>query len=303
MPYTKDGVRADLIMDPSSLPSRSNVGLVYEQYFNGASRKLRDIVRHEPDDNVAWSHVIAFLEAYGGPQLEYYSNATPEEQREILTEIREKEFYLHYSVSSDKRAWEVVQDLEKTPYKPLVDNLLINYRGKVRETRYPAMIAPIYEMLLCKTPEESLMACSVPRFNHYMVAVGNSSAQKLSKHISNSPIKIYGETENRMLASIAGDKGLVEIQDRNCSIPTLKHIIDQILTAEHPGFCDNLVDRSKYKFGHNSALSLMKHVFEVGGIGIEYKEDPNYNFNETMIPGIGLKDVQPKPSKTKTKTK
>lgn len=289
MPMTKDGVRADIIMDPSSLPSRANVGRVYEQYFNGASRKLRSIVRAEKDDKKAWQHVMSFLEAYGTEQEAYYKNANAKERDEILKEIREREFYLHYRVSSSKRAWEIVNDLEKTIYKPLVDTISLHYRGEHIETKKPAMIAPIYTYLLCKIPDESLITCSIPRFNHYMIAIGASSSQKHTRHVSHNPLKIFGETENRMLIAVAGPMAALEIKDRNCSIPTLKNIIDTFLTADKPTYTDKLVDRSKVKFGEDSALQLVKHIFSVAGIGIKYEKDPNYNFDVNMLPGIGLK--------------
>lgn len=290
MPVTADGVRADVIMDPSSLPSRSNVGRVYEQYIAASSRKAQQIIRAEKDDKKAWNHVMSFLEAFGGEQKDWYAQATDQDKYEILKQIREKEFYLHYRASSDRRAWEIVNDIEKTIYKPVVDYVYFNYRGEVRKTKHKAMIGPIYTILLSKLPEDFLITCSAPRFNHYMIAVGSSTTQKLSSHISRNPLKIFGETENRMVASVAGPQALIELQDRNCSVETLKHLVETFLTAEHPGFCENLVDREKHKFGGNSALNLMKHVLEVGGVGIKYVPDPNYKFDETMIPGIGLKD-------------
>lgn len=298
MPFSKDGVRADILMDPSSLPSRSNVGRVYEQYIAAASRKARQIIINEKDDKKAWEHVLGFLKAVGTEQYDYYAKATPQDKHEILSQIREREFYLLYRTASKRKAWEIVLDLEKTIYKPVVDNLLINYRGELRETKYPALIGPIHTVLLSKLPEDFLITCGSPRFNHYMISVGASQTQKLSSHISRNPLKIFGETENRMVASVGGPQALIELQDRNCSLGTLKHIVETFLTAEKPGFCENLVDREKYKFGGNSALNLMKHVLEVGGVGLKYEKDPNYHFDETMIPGIGLKDKKLGPVKS-----
>ena len=40
MPFNEYG-RADIIMDPSSIPSRMNVGRLYEQYYNAISRHVK----------------------------------------------------------------------------------------------------------------------------------------------------------------------------------------------------------------------------------------------------------------------
>lgn len=284
MPVDKDGNRADIIMDGGSVVSRMNVSRMYEHYFNAMSRKTRLELRkvipeHVPLDKYepkalqhAWEIILGFLKLLGTEQYDVYKSITDINTiKEIVYECVNEEVYILYKVSSKKKAYEIVRESVGTIYEPTIDKIsfIDKITGELSFSQYPIMIAPIYTILLNKTPE-NFLSVSGAKTNHYglPVGVGNNIRNRLPWR--NSPVKTLSETEVRLYLSYVSRKGIIELKDRANSIPTHEKLYENILNAEQPTNIDVVVDRNKQPYGEDASLELINNIFNAAGICIDY---------------------------------
>lgn len=293
MPYTEDGVRADMIMDPTSLASRMNIGRSYEIYFNTAIRKaremIRDVLRKDANDvKSAWKLVVDFLKIIGTEQYNTYKNATEEEKKEILKEIMEKEFFILYRISSEKKPHVIVQELEKSKFKPTKEPVYIPKEdGSVVRTKASMLIGPLYTILLNKTPDEGIITVASGRTNHYGLPTGSGS-QKYAYPYRGYSVKFFSETEARHYIANGSLRLAEEIKDRANSIDTHRLMYKNILMSDTPGFSLTLVDRNEHKFGSDMSLKILHSILNVAGLEIVYRKDPLDGFRPECDPRIGF---------------
>ena len=128
MPYTMvngEKVIADVVMDPSSLVSRMNVGRIYEQYFNAMSRKtqyeLKKIIGKDINKcnnqqlDQAWNLLLGLYKLIGTEQFTYYNEVKDVNvKKELLKECIEEEVYILYRISSEKRPYQIVLESKGT---------------------------------------------------------------------------------------------------------------------------------------------------------------------------------------------
>jgi len=299
MPVDEDGNRADIIADPASTVSRLNIGRLYERYFGAASRKAKKIIRQDiaeflnkkedeitGDDvdklsleqiGVIWNHdVLEFLKLIDTPQYEIfkeaYENNEIEEIKVTLKDIVENEFYIHYNNEMEKRAYEVVLDIENSKFKPPYGPVKYKEYGKTYVTQDPVMIAPLYMMLLNKIAD-GMLSCASAKLNHFGLPIGVSKSDKYRLPWRNSPTRTIGETESRIFASYGGRKLLAELKDRAASVETHSKVYENILKAEKPTNIDVLIDRNKHPYGGDRALVNLETLFNSVGLDLEFVED------------------------------
>lgn len=299
MPYTSDGVRADIIMDPTSIVSRMNLGRIFEIYFNSASRKARRMVLEELDKNPgdkeakirAWKIVLDFIKHFETEQFEGYLQATEEEVDEILDEIRREELYIIYRISSKKPAYAVVLDLEKSPFKPTREPIHIPNGDKILITKSPIMIGPLTTILLSKTADTWSCAAS-SKVNHYGFPITIGANSKYNYPYKPNPTRLLSETDVRHYLANGGETGsicLAEIKDRANSRETHELMYYNILNSPHPGYEKTLVDRKQHPFGTDVALGVLEAIMSVAGVEICYVEDKASNLNKYCSERDGLK--------------
>lgn len=291
MPYTiVDGEKiiADVVMDPSSVVSRLNIGRLYEHYFNAISRKtqreMRKIIGNEPIDKVsnnkikqAYDFLLGLLEIIGTEQYTTYSNIKDINTiKSIVKECVEEEVYILYRVSSTKRPYQIVLEIRGTPYEPPINNVMVpietNNTIDWKVTKNKALIAPIYTILLNKTADTFLSVAGA-KLNHFGVPITVNNSNKYSLPWRPNPTKILSETEGRLYTAYVSRLGIAELKDRANSIPTHEHIYRTILDAPKPTDIDVLVDRTSIPYGHDSALELVNNIFNSAGIEIDYVKD------------------------------
>lgn len=293
MPYDGNGVRCDIVMDPTSIISRMNIGRCLEIYFNASSRVARDMVRdilkkNPKDKQKAWTIVLEFLSIIDTEQYQAYKGATEEEIDEILQEIQEKELYVMYRVSSKKPSYLIVNDLENSKFKAPRGPINIPNGQKIMVTKSAATLAPLYTIVLSKTADDSLSSTSSAKFNHYGFPITVGSSAKNGLPWKNNPTRILSETEVRLYRAYGGTELIVNLKDRANSIETHKLMHYNILKSEHPGFEKTLVDRTQHPYGGDVALKILKTIFNVAGIDIIYMEDKESVFGPECDPRTGL---------------
>lgn len=283
MPVDEYGNVADIIMDPSSIPSRMNVGRLYEQYFNAMSRHTKKLVIEimenksayelsEPTVIKAFDTVLGLLELIGTEQYTSYLNTSYEQKLEILEEIRLRELYILYKISSKKKAYQIVLKTQQTMYAPPLGR--IRHRNvKDGVTKRKIFIAPLYIILLARTADNFLSTAS-PKVNHFGLPIGVSNKSKNLWPFRNSPVKIISETESRLYAAYSRSViGPAELKDRANSIPTHEHIYRNILSADVPTNIHRVVDREVVPYGQDSSLDIINNIFNAAGMSIEYIHD------------------------------
>lgn len=290
MPYTVDEfgnkTYADIVMDPASLVSRLNVGRIYEHYFNDMSRRCRTLMRNSlnnklnvnecSDDEVnkAYDILLGLLKIIGTEQYDAYlkEKDNMKVKRDIVNECVNKEVYILYTVSSKKKAWEIVEECKKTIYHPELKTVYMKTKDGIKTFKNKTRIAPIYEMLLNKTADEYL-AVSGAKVNHFGIPINTGSAGKDQMPWRASAVKNISETEGRMLAAYGSLELTAELKDRANSIPTHKAIYKNILDAKIPTNIEDVVDRKQHPYGDDSALILVNNIFNAAGIKIDYTTD------------------------------
>ena len=297
MPVDQDGNRADLIMDPSSIVSRLNVGVMYERYFAATSRKAKKLITDEIkailnkneitfedinslNDNVIkeifGKYVLGLVSIIGNKQFQIYKEAFDanrvEDMRSVIAEIVLDEFYLHYTVEDNKEAWEIVLEIENSIFKPPYGPVTYRENGRRYTTKRPVMIAPMYTLLLNKIAD-SVLSTSSAKVNHFGLPIGVSRLDKYRLPWKNNPVRNLGETESRLIASYGGREMLAELKDRGSSIETHTMVYRSILEADKPTNIDEAVDRTKHPFGTDKALDNLLTLFDSSGLDIKFVED------------------------------
>lgn len=285
MPKDNYGVPVDIVMDPTSIPGRMNIGNLYEQYFNSVSRHTKHLITNKlkecnedlttiTDKTVSelFKIVLGLVDILETEQAAAYHKADKHQKREIIKEIVEEEFYLYYKLSSVKKPYQIVLELKGTIYEPLRSTIDLSRKGKVRWSKNAVMAGPQYIILLAKTPENFLSTASA-KTNHYGLPVGVGAKTRNRLPSRNSPVKILSETETRLYASYVGSKGLAELKDRANSIPTHSALYKNILNAKIPTNIDCVIDRKKVPFGKDSAIQFIDNITNAAGIDIVYTKD------------------------------
>lgn len=259
-----------------------NIGRLYEQYFNIVSRYVRFNIRNKVSEyggldiltdeqvNELFNYVLGILEILGTEQYEGYKKTTIHDRRVILHEIVTEEFYIYYKVSSPKKPFQLVLEIEKSIYKPPYMPIEVNKNGELKLTKDSMYIGPEYIILLAKTPDNYL-ATSSAKTNHYGMPVGASTKDKLHLPYRGSPVKILSETDARLYLANVGERASIELKDRGNSQDTHAHIYRELLSLDNPSNVDNLVDRTEVPYGKDSSLELIDSIFNASGIEIVYE--------------------------------
>lgn len=294
MPHDELGRRFDMIMDPTSIISRMNLGRLYEQYFNAASRvardKVRAILKNNPKDkDKAWKTVLSFLKIIGTEQYDFYSKATPEERDIVLQDIMERELYVYYHVGASKPAYIIIHELESSEFRPLKSPCVLkDSKGRIRKTKMNILGGPIYHMVLSKMPSDFLSAVSSSLLNHFGFPIGPSSSRKFNFPIKPNPVRVVSETEFRCYLAYGGPELIGEIKSRANSIPDHKELYKNILESKNNGFVEELIDRNKHPFGTDSVINILDSIFKTMGFKQVYVDDGE-KYDPTCMPEIGFK--------------
>lgn len=302
MPHDANGKCFDIMMDPTSIISRMNLGRLYEQYFTAASRvardQVRDILNKNPNDKKkAWNVVLSFLAIIGTEQYDWYKKANPDEVDVVLNDIMERELFIYYHVGAKKPAYIIVHELEKSPFKPLKAPCYIRDRNdNIRQTKMSVLGGPIYHMVLSKMPSGFLSAVSSSFLNHFGFPIGPSSSRKFNFHIKPNPVRVVSETEFRCYLAYGTPEAIAEIKSRANSIDDHKTIYRKILDTDKNGFIDDLIPRDENPYGTDSVLKILDSIFKTMGFKQTYIDDGK-QYNPLAIPSIGFKKNVKKKSK------
>ena len=264
--------------------TRMNPSNLYEHYFCAISRKIQQLTRQcvdrhgglesllETGDIAEVRDVITQgIAVFGTKQYDAYLGCSDETFRQIIAEVYNDECYVYYTVSTDRKPYDVTKAVEGTPYEPT--KLPLAPLGGVDGERVwgdtPAMIAPQYIIMVSITPE-TYLATSSSKTNHYGLPVSVGARMRANMPYRNSPCKVLSETETRLYSAYGSRKALIEMKDRANSVATHRLVYRNILEANKPTRIDNLVDRNKHPYGTDKSLMLVHAIMNSAGLELDY---------------------------------
>lgn len=306
MPVDKNGVRAELIGDPTSTIKRMNISRLYLHYFSDACVHVTKLVRDKlkthmlnkedaklfvqtcTDDKIleAYDLILGFLEIVSPVQYRYYSEHRNNQEavREVILQCVTDTFRMLAKISDvdeygkPLKYDEIVGRLERTVYKPHLDTIFVtNSMGEKEETSEKIRIAPLYFMLLEKIGD-SWLSISSAKTNHFGVLTSMVKADKHRVPWRASPVRTISETEGRLYCGYMGTEATAEIMDQSTNMDTHRMIYERLLVDDKPMCIDKIIDRDQYPFGEGKPLQILKHLFMCSGIQLAYKPDKKAKF-------------------------
>ncbi len=293
MPVDKNGVRADIIMDPSSTISRMNVGRLYEAYIGSSSRIVkkhvtdelkrqhgeisnRNLIKKTSDDDLKklFNYVLEYLSIFNNLQFKQYSYIKNDVRivSEILLEVLNNELYVFMPIDNENDAATITDVISNSKFTPLKDKITYNINGVKKTSEDDISIVPMYIILLSKLGD-TWLSTSSSKVNHFGIPIGLSKVNKYRVPWSDNPTKNISETEGRLFAGYAGRTALAELKDRANSMNTHKHIYRNILKSDIPSNIDNIVDRKVVPYGGDDSLNLVDSILLSGGCCISFVEE------------------------------
>ena len=305
MPIDSAGNRADVVMDPGATVSRMNLGRLFEQYINGASRDLttelrnlldispkqielgvkprpEEIKRH-PNFEHAKERLLRYYEVVTPKMGYWFGRGNPPEGNQLITtpfeELLATTLYegieLYIPPESPVHPPSMIEIMEKefpSTYGPVE---YVGFSGRRCKTKYPVRIASFYMILLEKISDD-WTATSSGKLQNFGVLGQINNRDKYSQPTRNQAIRAWGETEIRIGQAYAGPIAAAEILDRNNSIETHNQMLTAVYSSATPTNIPLSVDRTTNPLGGARPMQLIKHYLFCGGLELLYQPfDPN----------------------------
>lgn len=294
MPMDADGNRADIVMDPNSTVSRMNIGRLYEQYTNAASRDVAKTIRrkfdalipdagkankvelisknHPQEFDAAWQYLLRYYEIVSPKMHAWFTgNSYQGTSIDHMTSVYNCGVYLYLPPDNAPETNEVIMQLEKE-YRPTYGPVTyVGNSGQRVTTKKPVRVGSLYVLLLEKTGDD-WTAVSSGKLQHLGVLSQVTNSDKYSQPTRSQAIRALGEAEVRIYASYAGPEITADILDRSNSPATHRGILHNLLEAERPTDIQEVVGRKVIPLGGSKPLQLVRHIAECGGWRFAYHE-------------------------------
>lgn len=289
MPVDSNGNRADVVMDPNATISRMNLGRLYEQYINAASRDLRfelqktfgltnlspmpspKALLNHPNFAAGWARLMRYYEiVVPGMHAAFVNNQYAKTHEEHMHYVLSKFIYLYYPPDNPPEGRKIIEQLEKE-FKPTYGPVsYVGYSGNRSTTVDPVRIGSMYFLLLEKTADD-WNAVSSGKLQNFGVLSQVTNNDRYSSSVRIQPTRVWGETEMRIGVAYVGDHVMAEVHDRNNSISSHKQVLQSVLRADKPSAITMATDRSTNQLGNGRPLQLVKHILLCSGVKFVYK--------------------------------
>jgi len=280
MPVDLAGNRAEVIMDPTSIVSRINIGVLYEHYISGVSRDVNTLIRDKlqlhkgkanyelVDMNDNWRStydiLLRYYEIINDQQFHYYSTLHDNEKVEVLVTVINDQIYTYLPVNNNKLNKDIVLELDRT-FNPVYDKVTYtNDNDQITTTVKDIRIAPMYYFLLDKIADDWAV-CDSGKLQHFGILTPLTRAEKFMLPYKANPPRTCGETESRIIASYGDPQLPAEVMDRSNNPQTTRNIFYNILNSENPTDIDEVVDREAIPFGNTKPMVLVRHIMSCAG--------------------------------------
>lgn len=287
MPVDANGNRAEIIMEGDSTIKRMNIGRMYEQYTNATSRmvteRIREWMQNPNNDNItaAWNYLIGYYHIVSPRMYDMVTSKwfgkTPQEHLDYIVKSGNGP---HDGVSlyipTDNPADQVVM-IKRLVERYPIQITPVTYRGRsgnIVTTVSPILVGSLYILLLEKTGTDwSGVASS--KLQHFGLPAKLSKFDKHSKPGRETPVRILGETEVRLLAAAVGGDVTSELLEMSNNPLAHKNVVANIMRADAVGNIDRVLNRHDVPAGGSRSLLYTNHSLQCAGIELfprQYRE-------------------------------
>lgn len=279
-PRDANGDIVDITMDADSTVKRMNLGRLIRQYGSSSARATQLKMEKMVQDGSDKSYLAAYALA-----LDWYSVASPEMHDSMLAFMKTDEQKIEHAKSVVKKGFYVYRPVEsREPATEMVAKMLekhpalfapITYRtiaGKMETTVDNILVGRMYILLLDKMAT-SYSAIASPRFQHHGIPAKVSAMDKYAVPGRYNPLRVFGETEYRILTSVGAGPAAVEAHDQSNNPRTQREAVQVIQQADNPMQIPELVDRKKFPLGFSRPHQFVFHNLKASGINIFIGEE------------------------------
>lgn len=271
MPTDFTGARADIITDFDSTIKRMNPSRTYEPYINASARFLsmqieEDLYSGSPIQPL-WDKITDFYSIVTPLMLDDLNNLYKDEsgKRRHLENIAMNGIYKYQPPDNPVDYADAIYELSQKYPAPLGSVTYRGRKGQWVKTKHPVLIGGMYILLLEKTGN-TWQSVSSAKQQHYGIPAKINNSDKYSSPGRHQAVRIFGESEVRLIAAICGGDITADMLDQTNNPIVHRHVTETILTADNPMAIERIVDREKMPVGNGRILTLVKHVLECAGV-------------------------------------
>ena len=294
MPVDADGNVADIAMDPNSTISRMNLGRLFEQHVNAASRDVHKRLcaiagwkLGDKDEEIALAtvqempagqfdsmlqHLLRYYQLTSPRMYAWFTEgkiASSEAHQKYLAQILCRGVGLWMPTDNPVESEDLVAGIE-AEYKPLFGPVsYVGNSGRRVMTKVPVRVAPVYIVLLEKVGDD-WSAVPSGKLQHFGVLSQLTKVDKYAKPARQQAGRVGGEAEVRIFNNYLEQSFTAELFDRNNNPQTHKLYVNNLLKAPQVSNIANLVDRASNPFGGSKPMQLIAHLGECGGWRFEH---------------------------------
>lgn len=275
MPVDADGNVADIIMDGGSIVNRLNPSRVFEIDVNASfARTRKTIIESIKADSSPENHRRMFdwlLIAYDIVSPRFADIIRKLDPIAHIKEVLKDEIHLWIPTDNPRQNDEMMAELlSKYPkcYGPIL--MTMDDGRKVLSKNF-GTIGKQYIIILEKTGDE-YSAVASPVLQHQGIPGKLTKADKQSSPGRPQATRITGETEGRLINSLAYYDALFILLDIANSPTTHRAVCRTILTHPTPTNIDKIVDRAKYPRGNNRIVRIGNDGLFAAGFMFQYRK-------------------------------
>jgi len=295
MPVDENGNRADVVIYGGSTVKRMNIGRMYEQFLNAASRDLTHRLRREcgldaklkptqyqiaqlngqPIIDWCWEKLLGYYHIVTPLQYDMLmvDNEDPNARFRHVSSVLKDGIYLYFPPDNPVNNLEMVMAVRDSEYCPHYGP--VTYRdnaGRMVTTSGPVLIGSLYMIMLEKTGEDWSGAASV-KTQHFGVPAKLSNYDKQTSPGRQAPVRGLGESETRLFTTTVGPQATMELLDQSNNPDSHRMATETILKSTFPTNIDRAVDRQKVPLGHSRPVSFVNHLMACRGIKFVHVDD------------------------------
>lgn len=271
MPTDYTGEVADVVMDPKAPVNRNNTGRNIEQSINASSKMVQKTLARmlaadssEAGLQSAWEYVYGYCAIVSPPMAALMADPRFDAVEFIYESAKHMRLYL--PPDNPVNYFDVVAALNTTyppPYGP------VTYRGNsglMRTTKLPILIGSIYTFILEKDGRSWSGVASSRLHGSFGVPTKPGPGDKWSLPGKESPIKAWGETEQRLANAACGGEAMAELIERSNNPAAHKSVCQAIISSGTPTNIPSAVDWTKIPKTGGRIAEYTNHVFMCAGI-------------------------------------
>ena len=288
MPVDEMGNRADIIADSTATISRMIPGRVYQAYMSAFARDNRQRINLHFNNKYGLNYLgkitsddLNWFRAYlhdvysfvNSEMVDFLNSLSEEDLRNHLTEVVTDNLYLYYPTDNEKNIVDVIDAIERTPYKPYIGKVsYVDELGRKVTTQEPVRVGQLYILILEKIAN-TYSGVSSAKVNNFGFPVKSTNLDKFKYPHSLTPTKTLGETETRILTSMAEPEMVADLFDLTLNSTSHKLLIKNILENDKAFDPTFNIDRDQNPYGNTRSLAILKHMFTAAGFDYEYVPD------------------------------